>query len=108
MASACQISARRSSTGSGDRSISHKRNHACGKPPITSSLCLPGRNHRGARRIENPGRRKKSHVPTSKSMRAGPRRGMVAGLPPRNMRRDERRSRPAWAMSRKTGVYYCD
>jgi len=73
---------------------------------------LPGRNHRGARRIENPGRRKKSHLPTSKSMRAGPRLGraggMVAGLPPRNMRRDERRSRLARSMSRKTGVYYCD
>jgi hypothetical protein len=61
-----------------------------------------------AHAASKPGRRKKSHVPTSESMRAGPRRGMVAGLPPRDMRCDERKVTPRRSVSRKTGVYYCD
>jgi hypothetical protein len=33
---------------------------------------------------------------------------MVAGLPPRDMRGDERKVTPRHSVSRKSGVYYCD
>jgi hypothetical protein len=76
---------------------------------------LPGRNHRGARRIETPADGKSRMCPPASQCvqaRAG---GTVAGLPPRNMRCDEAghaspgrcRARPTFTIAISINPPFC-